>query len=98
MSPKIPKYNCELCGIKTNNKKDYNKHLLTLKHKNRTNLGILEQNIPTCTHNCEYCGKKYKARNSLWYHSKKCATKTIINDDNVISTLVKKTVILKIWF
>ena len=90
MSPKIPKYNCELCGIKTNNKKDYNKHLLTLKHKNRTNLGILEQNIPTCTYNCEYCGKKYKARNSLWYHKKNCdinkhTSNIVITDDKILT-------------
>jgi len=90
MSPKIPKYNCELCGIKTNNKKDYNKHLLTLKHKNRTNLGILEQNIPTFTYNCENCGKNYKARNSLWYHKRKCdvnkhTSNIVITDDKILT-------------
>ena len=29
---KIPKYECENCDIKTNNKKDFEKHILTAKH------------------------------------------------------------------
>ena len=34
LSPKIPlKYACEACDYSTCNKKDYNKHLLTDKHK-----------------------------------------------------------------
>ena len=68
---KIPKYSCEICGIKTNNKKDYNKHILTQKHIYRTNLGSIEQENP---HNfvCKKCNKIYKVRNSLWYHERKC--------------------------
>jgi hypothetical protein len=42
MNEKIPKnpktYHCEVCGIETRNKKDYNKHLMTAKNKNRTNM------------------------------------------------------------
>ena len=32
-SQNIPKFFCEFCEIKTNNKKDFSKHLLTSKHK-----------------------------------------------------------------
>ena len=28
-----PKYICQFCDMKTSNKKDFNKHLLTAKHK-----------------------------------------------------------------
>ena len=59
---------CSLCDIETSNKRDYNKHLLTAKHANRTKLNHLESHRFSCKH----CSKKYKARNSLWYHEKKC--------------------------
>ena len=77
LSLKIPLYCCEFCHIETNNKKDFNKHLLTLKHKNRHSLTKnehfltdLSQNIPTF--DCLKCGKNYKSRTGLWYHKKKC--------------------------
>jgi hypothetical protein len=67
-------YCCVQCDYYTVSSKDYNKHLLTRKHQNRTKLNILEQNIPNKSQllfECE-CGKNYTARNSLWYHKKKC--------------------------
>ena len=67
------KYSCDICCIETNNKKDYNKHLLTAKHLNRTTVGILEQEKDKYV--CKICNKIYKARNSLWYHEKKCKEK-----------------------
>jgi hypothetical protein len=60
---------CEQCDIKTNNKKDFNKHCLTAKHINRTKP---EQKTPTLPFICKRCNKGYKARNSLWYHEQKC--------------------------
>jgi hypothetical protein len=68
---KIPSFECKKCEYITNNKKDYNKHLLTPKHKNRT---ILNKEIPKIPYKfiCKKCEKKYKARNSLWYHEQKC--------------------------
>lgn len=89
-------YYCIDCHYFTCNKKDYNKHLLTLKHKNNTNMVILNKksqksqkpnndkkqpnsiDFSLCqeptekTFDCK-CGKKYKARNSLWYHKKNCS-------------------------
>ena len=36
--PKIPKYfECKICEYITTNKKDYKKHILTLKHSKLTN-------------------------------------------------------------
>jgi hypothetical protein len=66
------RFTCECCGIKTNNKKDYTKHCMTEKHKNRTKMGIFEHNYPICRFTCKFCSKEYKARNSLWYHEQKC--------------------------
>tara|TARA_A100001015_G_scaffold313188_1_gene419890 strand:+ start:290 stop:1189 length:900 start_codon:yes stop_codon:yes gene_type:complete len=70
--------------------RDFNKHLLTRKHKK---LRLLEQNLeqksPTSEkYICEKCGKIYKARNSLWYHKQGCGKKQKKNKE--IHSLVKK--------
>ena len=69
-------YCCQKCNYNTCNFKDYNKHLNTRKHKNRTELNVLEQKNPKNPQNifeCD-CGKTYIARNSYWYHKKSCST------------------------
>ena len=74
-SSKIPsKFACIQCDYTTSSNKDYNKHLSTRKHIYRTTLNNLEPENPNkspITFKCE-CGKEYIARNSLWYHKKKC--------------------------
>ena len=37
------KFQCEECDFECFKKSNYEKHILTDKHKNRTNLNILEQ-------------------------------------------------------
>jgi len=47
-------YHCECCDYHTSNKKDYNKHKLTLKHKNFIeNSKIVEKSH--LKHHCELC-------------------------------------------
>jgi len=67
---KSPKFLCESCDYKTNNKKDYMKHTTTLKHSILTNPN---NKIPKKSpqHICE-CGRKYKHLSSLSNHKKKC--------------------------
>ena len=102
-SQEIPeKYFCNLCNYNTVSLKDFNKHLYTAKHLNRTKLNNLEQNTPSKSHNfvCKYCDKAYKARNSLWYHQQKCSlsynetikeqAKTITDKDELIMFLIKE--------
>jgi len=74
-------FNCEKCNFVCSKKCDWDRHITTLKHKNRTKMNNIEQKnakkrqtIFTCI-----CGKEYGARNSLWYHKKKCS---IIQDEN----------------
>jgi hypothetical protein len=68
------KYCCELCETKTNNKKDYNNHLLTLKHKNKAKpqqmATIVTQNSQL--NQCKICNKEYESRSGLWRHKKTC--------------------------
>ena len=81
-SPNIPKFCCEFCDIKTYNKKDFNKHLLTAKHKKNENLTNIEHISPKnpIIHICKKCNKIYKSRVGLWYHEKKCDNKLIIEE------------------
>jgi len=81
------KRHCINCDFKCSKNVDWERHINTLKHKNRTKLNNLEQQItPENTENmfvCKKCNKKYKARNSLWYHEKKCIDdKNKKNDKN----------------
>jgi hypothetical protein len=74
--PKNPsKYSCESCDYFTCNKKDYNKHISTQKHKILTNdLQKIPKNpIVSISQNntCE-CGNIYKHRQSLYKHKKYC--------------------------
>ena len=78
-SQKIPKkFECKICNYKCSNKKDFNKHLLTAKHKRLTNTDIKVPENPQSinTFFCE-CGKGYKHRQSLHKHQLKCK---ILND------------------
>ena len=84
-SQKIPmNYCCQNCDYNTSNKKDYNKHLLTDKHKNAemlVNASKKSQKIPIFFH-CD-CGKIYKHETSYYRHKKVCenAPKILGNDE-----------------
>jgi hypothetical protein len=74
---------CKTCDYDCSYESEFRRHLLTRKHINRTivehNDTIKQEGGPIIV-NDEYdkdkfscpCGKSYKARNSLWYHKKKC--------------------------
>ena len=72
---KILKYFCEKCNLKTNNKKDFDKHLSTSKHIKLTNPNIknfeFEKNNKD-EFRCNECNKIYKSRVGLWKHTKNC--------------------------
>ena len=98
-SPKLAaSFFCEICNYKCCKKSDYNKHLLTSKHINRTKLDNLEQNdAENRQFTCKYCDKIYTARNSLWYHEQKCIvicnnqTKNSIDDkEELLFELLKQ--------
>jgi len=73
-------YSCKTCDFISSNKKDYNRHLLTLKHSRK----MMEEKGFSVIHNsdknviqkphffCEFCGKKYKYQSGLCKHQKKC--------------------------
>jgi len=70
------KFSCEICGVKCSRLSDWNRHILTAKHKKRTN-GLKKEhflNQITTPFTCD-CGKEYKHRQGLWKHKQKCSIK-----------------------
>jgi hypothetical protein len=92
-------FDCEVCGFKCCNKNDYNRHILTRKHKILQNTTCFTQKnseVFTCS-----CGKEYKHHSSLWNHRKKCPQQKEIktdpnsNDKELIMLLIKENSELK---
>jgi len=78
VTPKNPKnpqlFSCEECNFNSSNKKDYNRHLMTAKHKMITNDNINVDNLVPKNpkaYVCE-CGKEYKHHSGLSRHKKTC--------------------------
>jgi hypothetical protein len=67
---------CEICDFICSKKSDYTRHLMTAKHINRTNQCKIEQEYTATHYECKKCLKLYHARNSLWYHERKCVFQT----------------------
>jgi hypothetical protein len=78
--PISPKYVCEKCDIKTNNKKDYLKHIMTLRHSKVTPGDAKFPQISPTSHKCNKCNKEYKSRNGLWKHKQSCTKTETIED------------------
>ena len=86
---KFEKYSCESCDYITVRKSQYERHLLTRKHKllNNTNKKVpkgSEQNAYHCS-----CGNTYKFASSLCYHKKTCKA---IKEGDVSSSSDEKLV------
>jgi len=94
---------CNSCNFNTCNKKDWNKHIVTIKHKKLTNgekLNTLNNILPQKPQKnpkpvkilvCDNCNKKYLARSGLWYHKKNC-TKIIKQHENSIVQVISNDI------
>jgi len=61
------KFSCEKCDYNTSRKSQWQRHLLTHKHKQVT---IGDVTVPD--HTCQFCNKNYNSRNGLWRHKQIC--------------------------
>ena len=85
-------FECAICNYNTCRKKDFNKHLLTVKHRSNVDQSIQavkiiksNQNIQITFQDKTYvclCGKKYVDNSGLWRHKKKC---TINKKDEIFN-------------
>ena len=91
LSPNIANnYYCTLCYIKCCKPSDYNKHLLTNKHKKREN----ETFKTTITRNISkqfkcICGIYFNSRTTLWRHKNKCLEPSNVITSELILELIK---------
>jgi hypothetical protein len=90
LGKKNKQYICELCNLQTDNKKDFNKHIMTAKHLKTISgnnfcviNGDKKDNNPLA---CQ-CGKSYKHHSSLWKHKKTCSNK---NNQSEINEMVEQ--------
>ena len=74
---------CELCDFKCSKKGDYNRHLLTAKHKRCKMIGQNTSHLISCV-----CGKQYKYDSGYYRHKKVC--KYIESSGNTILENNKK--------
>ena len=76
---KIPKiFSCKKCNYNCSNKKDFKRHLTTVKHQMITNGNDKSPKNPT-SYICE-CGKKYRFSSGLSRHKKYCNNNTTENN------------------
>ena len=91
MKQKNPKksqtFSCDYCEYITDNKKDFNKHLLTLKHKNETNETKMKQQFEKKNNICPKCEYYFNSRTTLWRHKKKCIDNNANNLNNINSVI-----------
>jgi hypothetical protein len=100
-----PKFYCNNCDYGTCRKSNYYEHILTAKHKKRSN-GNLCQSISskiqqTVKYSCQFCAKEYNDNSGLWKHKQKCNPITTTTNNNeptdkeVIMMLIKENSELK---
>ena len=95
------KFECKKCDYTCYRRYNYDRHLLSSKHKKEINGNVLEieneQNEQNSkSYLCEKCDKKFQTNAGLWKHKKKCSdnenTKTNeqVDDKDLIMMLIKE--------
>ena len=105
LSQKVAKkFVCNSCNYISSKKSDYNKHLLTTKHKNNCKWITMDDKIspnsPEITEFSCDCGKTYKYRQGLHKHRKTCFiyqdNNSNITVNNILSNVDKTDVTQKL--
>jgi hypothetical protein len=95
------KFYCDNCDYKCFKKYNWEKHLLTAKHKKQASGDKGDKKVAKVAEkwqikekeiSCKNCGKPYSSRNGLWKHSKMCDqnNKSDISDKEMIIMLLKQ--------
>ena len=81
------KYHCKVCDFLSSNKKDFNRHVLTAKHKKSAKC---PENKKTVEFVCNFCNKSYKYKSGLSRHKKKC----VFQEENFCGKKGRVTIVL----
>ena len=92
---------CECCDYTASQKSNWDKHLLTNKHRNNcftfvSKINKSSKKVVNTTFNCELCNKVCKSRTTLWRHKKKCVLekKKCVEESKphtIINNIINKT-------
>ncbi len=76
-------FECKMCDFICSKQSNYQKHILTSKHKLLTNIENVNKDAKIF--DCYICSKRYLSRVGLWKHEKKCNKNTndIINGNEI---------------
>ena len=96
------KYECEICDFSTSRKSQYERHILTDKHKTLENNSKLIVNdstlVPKSSKSFECnCGKIYKYDSGYYRHKKKCKGSTEITTELVIQLIKENREMQKLF-
>jgi hypothetical protein len=83
----ISKFVCEYCHYSTSRNSQYQRHILTSKHKNETSL---KQKGLGLKYEC-MCGMVFGSRTTLWRHKNKCDKKSTNNQITEINNSANNT-------
>jgi hypothetical protein len=95
------KHSCDCCAYLTTRKSSMTKHLLSAKHLARTkSINFEQKSCDNQVYTCKKCNKTYKARNSLWYHEKKCNYQPekkhkLYEKEDIVDVLMKENIDFK---
>jgi hypothetical protein len=86
---------CKICDFKCSKTGDWNRHLMTSKHKKYVKGDdlVTKGDANYIFYICDLCNKNYISRNGLWKHKKKCQTintPDLSNKDELIIMLIKQ--------
>ena len=82
-------YECKHCEYITTRFSQYNRHLLTTKHKNIISLAPTNENIINKKYICNNCNKSYKHHSSLWNHKKTCVESNTCDEKELFYEILK---------
>jgi hypothetical protein len=99
LTENVPKcsdfFTCEICDYKSIRKSQYNRHILSAKHKMLTNSPNLEIKCSENMFQCN-CGKLYRHRQSLSVHKKKCNYTELQTENIDLNSLVTTDTVMNL--
>ena len=86
-------FSCKKCYFNCSKQCDWDRHILTRKHKLEINGNKMEIQKNANNHQCDICNKYYKTKSGLWKHKNKCIKQ---KESNTANNINKNTINLLI--